>query len=841
MQMGLDAFAGFRSVLIAMVMFVSGQLQGAESPPDGPLAVVSVTASSTETPTKDARHLVDGSGLTESPAGSGAFLHTSNPYRFGGKEQGTMWDSGYTKPTRDRFPTVVFDLGKSVSIGSVRIWNYNEKSPFNDRGFKVVEFASSEDGTTYHLQGVTRLERAPGEPEYAGQVVSFKTAFSARYVRFTCKANYGGDLCGLSEVRFFRTGAGAAGALTPTSQPEPEKPAGYPVKSKPNPPRPAVAGAENIVFPSDSGIVDVTAAPYNAKGDGVTDDTAAIQQALNDWPASHAIIYLPNGTYRISDTLKWPHGWRGGMEEKDLILQGQSAAGTILQLPDSAAGFADPTKPKAMIWTGQSPAQRFRNSIRNVTFDVSRGNAGAIGVRFMANNQGTLRDVAIRSGDGKGVIGLDMGYTNEIGPLLVKNVSITGFDIGIQCKNAINSQTLEQIVLEKQNVCGLVSEGQILAIRELRSNNAVPAVRSGPGHAMLVLIDSQLSRTGEASKLPAIQNSGTAFVRNLLTSGYARAIEGNAAPDGANVSEWVSHPALTLFDGTPTRSLNLPVRPTPEVPWDDLKDWASPAHFGAVPYSRDDASEAIQKAIDSGKSTVYLPHGRYRIDRTVLIRGNVRRLIGCEATIEVGKMEGPVFKVVEGAAPVVVVERLAGGFLKTPFFDNASARTLVIRHCCNVNGHFSGSGDLFIEDVCSNPYTNWVFKGQKVWARQFNVENEGTHVINDGATLWILGYKTERGGTLIETRNGGATEVLGGFTYTTTKGKLAPMFTVTDSDFSAVFGETFFNFKDSPFVELVKETRGAQTRVLKKGQAPGRVNGSKLPLFVASKTPTSPK
>jgi hypothetical protein len=55
------------------------------------------------------------------------------------------------------------------------------------------------------------------------------------------------------------------------------------------------------------------------------------------------------------------------------------------------------------------------------------------------------------------------------------------------------------------------------------------------------------------------------------------------------------------------------------------------------------------------------------------------------------------------------------------------------------------------------------FQGQTVWARQFNVEGDGLHVANDGGTLWILGYKTEGGGTLMETTGGGRTEVLGGF------------------------------------------------------------------------------
>jgi len=42
--------------------------------------------------------------------------------------------------------------------------------------------------------------------------------------------------------------------------------------------------------------------PYNAKGDGVADDTAAIQSALNACPTNKAVL-LPAGTYKISGTL----------------------------------------------------------------------------------------------------------------------------------------------------------------------------------------------------------------------------------------------------------------------------------------------------------------------------------------------------------------------------------------------------------------------------------------------------------------------------------------------------------------------------------------------------------
>jgi len=49
-------------------------------------------------------------------------------------------------------------------------------------------------------------------------------------------------------------------------------------------------------------LTDVRA--FGAKGDGVTDDTAAIQAALNFAEGVHGIVFFPHGTYKITSPLK---------------------------------------------------------------------------------------------------------------------------------------------------------------------------------------------------------------------------------------------------------------------------------------------------------------------------------------------------------------------------------------------------------------------------------------------------------------------------------------------------------------------------------------------------------
>lgn len=587
----------------------------------------------------------------------------------------------------------------------------------------------------------------------------------------------------------------------------------------------AVCQANVVVFPADSGVIDVTRPPYGAKGDGVTDDTAAIQKALDDHPSQNAIIYLRHGTYLVSDTLRWPAGRHGGVAQKRTSLQGQSAGGTTLKLKDNCPGFGDPAHRRAVIWTGQRPAQRFRNGIRTLTVDTGRGNPGACGIQYIANNQGSIRGVTIRSGDGEGVIGLDLGYTDEQGPCLIQDVTVEGFDVGISARTAVDSITMQSIRLVGQRTCGLKNDGQCVSIEGLTSLNEVPAVQNVGPVSVMTLIGATLRGRGNADSTTAIENGGVLYARNVTADGYRGVIAGE---DSRVLPEYLSHACLSMFV-SPAKGLGLPIKRVPKVPRDDLADWVSPLQFGGRPDGRTDSTEAIQQAIDAGKPTVYLPNGRWLIDGDVLVRAKVRRITGCEARVS-GK---GTFRVVDGDPPEVVIERLS--FLYSSVgVEQASDRTLVISGVTlgKVGYRNTGHGDLFLEDVCSGPMR---FRKQNVWARQLNVENDGTHILNDGAKLWILGYKTERAGTLIETRSGGKTELLGGFAYATSRPKTEPMFIADESSLSVTIGESCFN--GNPFITLVEETRGGRTRRLYRGMAPGRTGGSVLPLYVGYEAP----
>jgi len=576
-------------------------------------------------------------------------------------------------------------------------------------------------------------------------------------------------------------------------------------------------------FPSSPFVIDITQPPYLAKGDGKTDDTAAIQKALSDVMGLHKILYFPNGTYLISATLDWANKNSNKQPAWGFNwLQGQNPLKTVIRLKNKT--FTDPKLPKAIMWCGGfGSADWFHNYIQDMTFDVGQGNPGAVGLQFYSNNTGAIRNVAITSEDGKGVIGLDLAHRDMNGPLLVRNVVVQGFGVGIQTGRAVNSQTFERVTLTGQSRFGFDNEGQAISIRQLKSENAVPAVRS---YGVLSILEASLLGREGAKNGPAIinYNGGKIGLRDVTTQGYGRALGDVETPDfvaayritgadklgseGPNIAEYFSHPSTSPFGG-PAKSLRLAIQETPVVPWDDPKTWAVADKFGADPTGQKDSSAAIQKAIDSGATTVFLP-GFYALEKSIVIRGKVRRLLGTGAWIDYNGKSKPDIIVADGDAKTVVIEHFApinGGI------EIRTDRTVVIR---SVETHIThkGKGPLFLEDIATGDLK--LKPGQKVWARQLNVENEGTHVMNDGGNLWVLGYKTERGGTLLHTLGGGRSEVFGTMSYTTTAGKLAPMFLTEDSTAFAFFAEVCYS--GDPFTTLVREKRKGIIKGVKRGE-----------------------
>lgn len=544
----------------------------------------------------------------------------------------------------------------------------------------------------------------------------------------------------------------------------------------------AVSAVE-YVFPADAGIIDVKR-DYGAKGDGKTDDTAAIQKAivasLSGNYRNPKFIYLANGTYVISKALKaritdapdgegsWSDGWRSGM-----ALVGQSRDKTIIKLTDTCPAFADVAKPLAMIITGSTlhnNEQRrggwgnegFQNTLMNFTVDTGIGNAGAIGIDYLASNRGTLEDVTIRSGDPAkiGICGIDLARPWP-GPALVKNVSVDGFNWGMRQDSMDCSMTYEHLTFTNQKVCVVRGTNQpFMSLRGLISRNAVPVFMVDGNDAFVSVLDSTFTWTGKGTAPPAISADGNVVLKHVTVDGYpvvaARQGKSEAASPIVDLSAkagkgtvalYSAHAATRVSEG-PADVPDLPVKETPMWHTSDLAKW-----INATKFAKGSRTAGIQEAIDSGAEIVYLPNGDYTITETIVLRGAVRKIMGCEAIING----------VEGVDPLV---RFSGVTAKTVILEHLGIRgdvehdcdqTLVIRKCdAGYRNTPRGTGDIFLEDgMFDHPR---ILYPQHMWARQMNSEfGDRPNFLNRGGTAWILGMKVEGWVPAIRTV-GGVTE-----------------------------------------------------------------------------------
>jgi hypothetical protein len=583
---------------------------------------------------------------------------------------------------------------------------------------------------------------------------------------------------------------------------------------------PVAVHAENIVFPDDV-ILNVKAAPYNAKGDGVMDDTAALQQAFLDG-CGRKVVYLPNGTYLVTNTLH--------IHCLGPMIYGQSQDGAVLKLADNAPGFGDPAHPKpvllTMTITGRISADQFFRKMEHFTVDTGN-NPCAIGIRMYSNNEGILQHVRVL-GNGAGAVGVDLGWMEQNGPMLMKDCVVDGFATGVKTATWINSQTLCDVVLTNCRTYGLDLSRQVFTCENLdiaMAPGSQSAVHARDG-CMLSIINSTLR--GKSSSTAAIRNDGGhLFLRDIDTQGFAAAVadsNGMAVVQGPRIGEYSSDGVLKLFTNSIAHSLRLPIKPAPEIEWEsDTNKWVSVADYGARFGDGKDDSAAFQAAVDaaaaSGKTVVYIPtaHGPdpnwYTLDGTVVIHGSVNRVMGLNFSRVIGHGKFLVRSDGTNAVEFSGIYSFGGAM---PYFQDDSERPMIVR---NSEGRVlaSSSADVFLEDVAGTVAIS--HPAAHVWARQFNPEDPGINALNNGGTLWILGFKTENYGVKIDTRRGGHSELIGAHVYTGFgHGDRSTTFLVRNG--AATFaGVRDITFSGNGYTNSVSEIRDSESRVLPRGKS----------------------
>lgn len=533
-------------------------------------------------------------------------------------------------------------------------------------------------------------------------------------------------------------------------------------------------GADTLIsYPNWIPLLNVK--DFGAVGDGKTDDTNAIQRAIQSKKDSRQ-LYFPSGVYLISKPLVSLNNDSVG--QAWLQFYGSGKEFTTIRLVNNAPDFQDAKNPTALIqfraarepvngvWM-ERPNVAFFNSIYDMTIDIGAGNAGAVGIDWIVCNAGSLRHVNIISSDPKlrGAVGVRMHHND--GTSFMRDVTILGFDYGWWRAGNAQSLAVEGLHLKNQRKAGIYNENSVFVINDLLSENKVPTLIQVDGTAQASIINARIY--GGASAVFVQKSSESMLYLSDIQAKDSRILIKRA--DGSLVTslsdEWFSHPAASK--GQPT-SLNLPIKQAPEFHNNDTTKWAMVSNFSDD--GTGDYSVRLQKAIDSGAETIVMDgSGSGKYQSSVAVRGKVKRLIGFwqssaaakETTfvksgghdgvnriidaLNNGKTKSDVMflRIEDSESNLLIIEQFhhfPGGIL------NNSSKTVVFRDMgvLSYTNTPKAKGDLFIEGCMGARYQ--ISYGQHAWFRSVDaVFGPGPDILVDASTAWILSNRTEGGGS----------------------------------------------------------------------------------------------
>ncbi|MDR1172972.1 MAG: SMP-30/gluconolactonase/LRE family protein, partial [Bacteroidales bacterium] len=144
---------------------------------------------------------------------------------------------------------------------------------------------------------------------------------------------------------------------------------------------PPMVASDVPLLPQVSSWVNLKA--LGAQGDGVSDDTEILEQAI----ANHQTIYLPSGHYRVT---------RPVVLKENTILVGLHPSVTQIMLKDSTAAYQGAGAPLPLLETPKGGT----NIVTGIGLNTAGVNPRAVAAKWMAGAQSMMNDVRFVGGHG---------------------------------------------------------------------------------------------------------------------------------------------------------------------------------------------------------------------------------------------------------------------------------------------------------------------------------------------------------------------------------------------------------------------------------------------------------
>jgi sugar lactone lactonase YvrE len=423
----------------------------------------------------------------------------------------------------------------------------------------------------------------------------------------------------------------------------------------------------------DPAAVYLTPESFPVRGDGVADDSDALQQAI-DKVGGGGILFIPKGTYRLTKTI---YVWPG------VRLIGYGESRPLFTLGENTPGFQDGTGKYLFFFSGGRARSAggppsdgnpgtFYSAMSNIDIEIGPGNPAAVGIRFHVAQHCFLSHMDFHLGSARAGIE-DIG--NE-----VEDLHFHGGQYGIVTKRSAPGWPILVIdcTFEGQSQAAITSDEGGLAIVRPRVTNVPTLISLAPEKAdQLWISDARLENISGPALIIGNENNARTQVnlqnvacKNVpILASFRESKKTVPGAGSAYVVNQFSH-GLHLSDLGATRHIKTTVTaremtalPTPvasDIPaLPDPATWVNVRTLSVVGDGKTDETAALKKAIEKHRA-LYLPMGLYRISDTLTLRPDTV-LIGLHPSATVINLPDntPAFQ--GDGGPKAVIETPKGG------------------------------------------------------------------------------------------------------------------------------------------------------------------------------------
>jgi hypothetical protein len=384
----------------------------------------------------------------------------------------------------------------------------------------------------------------------------------------------------------------------------------------------------------DPKAIYLTQENFAVKGDGIADDSAVLQQAIDQIQekTNQGILFVPAGRYRLSRTIYiWP-GIRligFGARRPAFVLAANTPG---FQQGQSYMLFFAGARPSANVPPPDASPGTFYSAISNIDIEIQDGNPGAVGIRAHYAQHCFLAHMDFHIGSGLAAI--------HDGGNVAQDLHFYGGQYGIWTRKPSPGWqfTIIDATFEGQREAAIREREAGLTLIRPQFKNVPTAISIDAEYSdELWVKDGRMENVTGPAVIISNENSARTEINmegvicrrvhvfaayresGRRIAGFGEMYEVKTFSHGLHYEDVGAVPAIQdVYETAPLSALPKPVK-SDMLNLPPIDTWVNIRSLGAKGDGTTDDTDALRKAIAQYRA-IYLPSGQYRVTDTITLR-----------------------------------------------------------------------------------------------------------------------------------------------------------------------------------------------------------------------------